>query len=242
MQINKNVRLFLSDVYDYDIAQCHYQILQKLDYDISKINREDKKIRNIQIGVMIKNNPRIGIILRKITNSIISNYLLDNKVSEYELILRQYDGVMLTRYLEETESQEIPIILKNLFCSFISSINRNSYISFNGEEVFIKGVPYRYKTMDLLLEKIARINFSNKSNIFKQLQKIKDELFNSMNPKLFAIPSDDNKHSSVFLKKYGETEISNATTSLIDVADINKNKYFDFYIRPFTESIVIEFL
>jgi hypothetical protein len=240
MKINPDVRLFLRDVYSYDIEACHYQILQKIGYDVSNIERDDKTKRNIQIGMLIRRNPRLGKILRNTTNSIISNYLHTNKVSDYELIIRQYDGVFVTRYLEETTNQEIELLLKNLFVSFISSIRRNSFIAFDGNIVIIKGVSYRYKAMDGMIQKIAQLNFANKAAVFKGLQKIKDELFTTIDPFLFAIPVNNDKYS-IFLKKYGEINISNTTVKLVDVEDIDREKYFNFYIRPFTESLVLEF-
>jgi hypothetical protein len=73
------------------------------------------------------------------------------------------------------------------------------------------------------------------------MQNIKEEILNSKNPLLYCIPSGENKFN-IFLKKYGQFEISDSMAKIIDTDDIDKERYFEFYIRPFFESIVIEFI
>ena len=57
--------------------------------------------------------------------------------------------------------------------------------------------------------------------------------------KLFGIPSNNGK-VNILLKGYGEMEISQNTLKIIDTNDIDKERYFQMYIVPFTKSIVIE--
>ena len=241
MNINKNSKLFLRNIYLYDIKACHYTILERLGFDLSNIDKNNKKNRNIQIGKLMKQNPRLTNILRKTTNSIIDENISRNNITEDELILRQYDGIIVTRVLHETVDQSIPLDLRKHFEVFIISINRNKYLAFDGIETTIKGVPYRYKQIDELYKEIAQINFNIRSSIFKRLQEIKNRILTSNNPELYCIPIDDNKYS-VFLKGYGETEITNQTVKIMDVNDIDKHRYFNFYLRPFTESITAEFI
>jgi hypothetical protein len=73
------------------------------------------------------------------------------------------------------------------------------------------------------------------------MQKIKDEIYTSEDPTLFAITIDD-EHSTVYLKKYGETKIANSMINIMDTNDIDKIQYFTFYIEPFFKSLVKEFL
>ena len=63
----------------------------------------------------------------------------------------------------------------------------------------------------------------------------------SNNPKLFGVPLKNGK-VNIFLKGYGEMEISPQTLKIIDINDIDKDRYFKFYIEPFTKSIVTEFV
>jgi len=242
MEINKECNLFLRDVYSYDIESCHYTILKRKGLDISWINKDNKLERNTQIGKWMGRNQRITSLLRNTTNSIIDDYINKNNLKSEEIILRQYDGLIITRMLREKTNQEISLDLRNIFQTFISSYDRKMYIAFDGKETFIKGIPYRYKEMDAIYKKLLNINFLNKTSVFRGLEKIKNDFLNSNNPYLFCIPTNENNKFNVFLYGYDQMEISKQTIKLLGTEDINKKKYFDFYIKPFAQSIVSEFL
>ena len=73
MKINENVKLVLKDVYLYDIEACHYTIMEKLGMDVSELDKSDKSQRNIEIGKMMRKNPKLTSLLRNTTKSIIDN-------------------------------------------------------------------------------------------------------------------------------------------------------------------------
>jgi len=241
MNINKNCKLFLRDVYSYDISACHYNILKSLNYDISKIDKEDKLKRNIQIGMLMRDNPKLTTVIRSTTESLINEYILRNKISDHDIIIRQYDGFITTKPLKNDLNQYIPIELRSIFINFIISIDRNMFIATDGNQTSIKGIQNRYEEIDKIYKKILSINYSNKNSIFTSLQNIKDEIFNSSNALLYCIPTSEKKFN-IFLKQYGKFEISDSMTRILDTDDIDKRIYFDFYIKPFFESIVIEFV
>jgi hypothetical protein len=207
---------------------------------MSNINENDKEVRNTQIGLLMRDNPKITSVLRDITNSTISEYLLRNEILEDDLIIRQYDGIIIKRLLTKTD-YHLNLELKNVFEVFIISIDRSKYIAKDKNQYFVKGVSHKYSEMDNMYKKILNINYLDKVSLFKSLQKIKDELLYSEDPLLFCIPIDDNKFN-VFLKRYGEIEITQSTANILCTDDIDKQKYFDYYIKPFTESIVLEFI
>lgn len=242
MKINKNVKLVLRDVYLYDIEACHYTIMKKLGLDLTGINIENKLERNIQIGKLMRKNPRLTSTLRNTTKSVIDEYILRNNLEEDDIILRQYDGIIITKTLKETNIQHIPLNIRNHYQIFISSIDRTKYIAFDSsQETTIKGVPFRYKEIDNIYKQICKINYANKESIFRNLQIIKDRLMTSENPRMFGIPAKNGLYN-IFLKTYGEMEISKQTLKIIDTNDIDKERYFKFYIEPFTKSIVVEFV
>jgi len=208
---------------------------------LSNIDKKDKEGRNVHIGKLMKQNPRLTDILRKTTNSIVDENISRNNITEDELILRQYDGIIITRILQEVIVQSIPLALSSHFEIFIISVDRNKYIAFDGIETTIKGVPHRYEKIDKLYRRIAKINFNVRSSIFENLQEIKDEILTSNDPELYCVPVSDDKYS-VFLKGYEEVEITKQTVRMMDVNDVDRRKYFDFYLRPFTESITVEFV
>ena len=240
MDIDKSCKLFLKDVFLYDISACHYTIIKRLNYNISNIP-DGKFERNKYIGILMRENPRLTSALRSITESVIDEYIAVNNVKDDELILRQYDGIITTRPLYKTDLS-IPIDFRNSLRYLIISSHRKWYVAVDAnEEVLIKGIPHRYEEMDDIYKRLLNMNYLSNSDIFKNLQKIKDEVLSSEDASLYCIPVDGDK-CNVFLKEYGEVGISKGMIRILDTSDIDRQRYFDFYIRPFTESICIEFL
>jgi hypothetical protein len=240
MKLNNHLRLILSDVYVYDIEACHYTILKNMGFDLSNIDPSDKLGRNIEIGKMMRDNPRITSLLRTTTNSLIDDYINENNIKENEIVIRQYDGILLTKKLHTTNIGHIPLDLRKTFDTFISSINRDMYIALdNKNNVTAKGISHLYDEMKEIYKKICKVVEMNKSSRFKHLQRIKDDFFTVDNPNLFGIPIKDKKFN-VFLIGYGELEISKSTLKIMDCDDIDRNQYFKHYIEPFTKSIVFE--
>ena len=241
MNINKFCRLFLNNVYSYDISACHYNILKSLNYDISNIEKNDKLKRNIQIGKLMKGNPQLTNTIRSITESLIDEYILRNKLLKDDIIIRQYDGFMSLKPLKQTTDQYLPIDLQTIFSVFIISLDRTKFIATDGNKISIKGIPNRYQEIDNIFKKILFINYANKNSIFVSLQNIKDEILTSQNPKLYCIPSGEGKYN-IFLKQYGQFEISETLINILDTSDIDKERYFNHYFKSFFDSIAIKFI
>ena len=240
MKINPNVKLVLRDVFLYDIEACHYTIMKKLGFDLTGVDYEDKLKRNIQIGQMMRKNPKLTSLLRNTTRSIIDEYISRNNIQDDDIILRQYDGIIITKRLTETNMHHVPLNMQKNFQIFISSIDRQKYISLDSNfKTTVKGVAFKYDEINNIYKQICRINYAKKISIFRNLQHIKDKFMTSNNPYLFGIPLSNGK-VNIFLKGYGEMEISKQTLKLIDTDDIDKEKYFSLYLEPFTKSIVIE--
>lgn len=238
MDINEKCDLVLNDVYLFDIKSCHYNILDSLGFDLSKINKEDKKSRNIKIGYMMKENPRLISLLRSITISIVDEFIFVNNIKPEEIICRQYDGLLITRPVEISDK----LILKDLYTKLIISDDRNSYIALNdNQEIIIKGISNRYRQIDDYYSKLLKINFANKKSIFKSLKKIRDEIYYCEFPELFCIPHKENKYE-VILKRYGKMKISETIINMLDVEDIDRRMYFDIYLKSFIDVIVKEYI
>jgi hypothetical protein len=232
----------MKDLYLYDIEACHYNIIKHLGLDTSELNIDDKIGRNIAIGKMMRKNPRLTSVLRNTTASIIDEYVRRNKIQDDEIVIRQYDGMILTRGLRETSVGNIPLNRRNFFTVFICSIDRSKYISLDSAmKTHIKGVPFRYPQMDEIFAKICKLNFGKKGAIFRGLQDIKDAFLKSNDTKLFGIPLKNGKFN-IYITRYGEMQVSEQTLKIMDPDDIDKEKYFNHYIIPFTKSIVYEFV
>jgi len=207
---------------------------------MTQIDREDKLKRNIQIGMLMRKNPQLTNLLRGTTASVIDEFIATNFIKEDEILLRQYDGIITTRTLKVTDTGHIKLEMRKHFEIFIVSIDRGKYISLdNTGEVTIKGLAYKYPEMENVLGKLCKIRFANKVEIFSQLQKIRELVLNSEDPKLFAIPIKENIFH-IFFKEYGEMEIKKPMLTILDTEDIDKEKYFKMYLEPFTKSIVLE--
>ena len=204
------------------------------------INYKNKLERNIQIGQLMKQNPRISSLLRATTKAIIDDYITKNNVKPNEIILRQYDGIILTRLLDYTNIGHILLERRETYQKFIASIDRHKYIALDSNfKLIVKGVSYRYKEMDKIYLQLCNILDFNKVQLFYHLQKLKDQFFSSNDIKLFGIPTINNS-VIVFLKGYGEIIVSLPTLKIMDPKDIDREQYFNFYIEPFVKSIVFE--
>ena len=240
--INQECKLYIKNVFLHDISACHYTILERFGFDLSKLDKKDKAQRNIQIGMWIRDNEELGKFLRNITTSTIDEYILLNEISEQDIIVRQYDGLVTTRFLRETENY-IPLPQRVRYDFILISFDRRKYIAHNEQRgiLSVKGVPYRYPEMDKVYKQLAlRLTHMKGDTIFQKMREIYDEIMESKDPLLFCIPTSDDKFN-VFLKGYGEVEISKSTTKLLDTRDIERIRYFDHYMWPFIESIVVEF-
>jgi len=214
--------------------------MENLGFDLSKIDKQNKEKRNIQIGLLMKDNPKLTSILRTTTNSLIDEYLVRNEISEDDLIIRQYDGIITKKALKES-NQFIPLELRSIYQVMIISFNRNMYIANDGTSVVIKGVPHRYESIDNIYKEIVSINYLNKESIFRSLQNIKNKILSSDDASLYCIPTSEDKYA-VFFKQYGQLEVSKSMARVMDTEDIDKKYYFKYYIEPFTKSITVEFV
>jgi len=243
VNINKECKLFLRDVQLYDISSCHYQIIKRLGYNTSQIPVDDKLARNTYIGMMMRDNPRLAPILRSITTSTIDEYILINDIKPHEIITRQYDGFITTRVLDRNKiTQGLPLEWQASIVYMLISSDRKSFLTLDANnEVSIKGIPFRYKAMDKMLERLIRLTSYPRTSLFIGMQELKNEILTSEDPTLYCIPTTEEK-SNVFLKGYGEIQVSQTLVKIMDTSDIDKERYYEFYIRPFAESILIEFL
>ena len=240
MDINPNLPFLMRDLYVYDIESCHYTILTNLGYNTDLIPIDDKLERNKFIGLMMRDNPRLVEILRQVTTATLNEYILRNKIKSDDIVLRQYDGIITTKQLKETTTKYIPLPLRKTYQIFLSSIDRKSYLAYDGNKVTIKGISNRYEGIDSIFKRLIKCNFADRIETFKELQRIKDFVLNSNDPELFCIPVG--KKFCLFLKAYGQVEISPTLARVMDVNDIDKNKYFQHYLVPFTQSIIYELL
>ena len=241
MKINTE-KLFLRDLFLYDVSSCHYNILKGLGVDLAGIDPKDKTSRNIKIGMLMKDNPNLTSMLRTITESTINEYLTRNEIDESQVVIRQYDGLITTKPMTGTD-EFLPLELRGIIQTFLIAYEkRNMFLAlYQNGEISIKGIPQRYEMIDEIFAKILRINFLSKWAIFESLQKIREEVFTSKSSLLYYIP-EDKSEGTVQLKGYGPTRISKTMARVMDAGDIDRDYYWKFYFEGFAKSIVKEFV
>jgi hypothetical protein len=235
VKINNNCRLFLQDIYYYDLKRAFFNLLISYGFDTTNIP-EDKEKRNIAIGIIIKDNPRIGHILRSTVNNIVDKTLKDNNVKENELITRQFDGIIVTKKLNN--------IIENfsllIYRIFIISLNRKYYLAISEDNnIFVKGISKKYSNLNKIYQMFSEINYLSKSLIFKKLDNIKETIFSTEDINIFCIPEKTTEN--IVLKKHGIISIKPEVKDFLDIRDIDRKWYYDHYFKPFIESLFVEF-
>lgn len=236
MHINKNSDLVLKELYEYDIHACVYMLLQNIGWDLSDIPYEDKKQRNIEIGLLQRDNPKLARYLLDSTLSIIKHYLRSNSVTDDELIVWQRDGIITKKLLRDTTST-LPLEYISNILVMIISVDRKWFLLLKDDgSVSVKGVPN--KPIDTSFYNMFRnINYGNKKTLAKDIERMRLSLFASKKVEWFSFEKGDT--CQVPIKGLGNMSISKAALSRIDPTEVYKQPIWDNYIWPFCQSLLL---
>ena len=233
--INTNTSLVLHDLYYYDIVSCYPTILKTQAYDFSNVDLNNKQERSEFIGKQQRNNVNMSSYLMESANSLVSFYLLDNDVSQDDIIMTQRDGFILTRPLAKTDGS-IKMELRRVIDFMIITLDRKKYLECSNSEIRVKGVKHLYPKIEETYKRFANLDFYNKKRLFGQMAAIKNSVFENTDKMYFAIPMDDDKFA--FSTYNGDIAVKDL--DLVSINRIDKSKYFNNYIKPFLDSIYIE--
>lgn len=239
MKIYSNYNLFISPAYLYDISKCHMTILDKLGYDISELKELPKLERNIAIGKLMKTDERLSKILISLTNSIMDEFIRRSNLKNHVLI-RQYDGIITNKRACVSDPQiELSLTILN---KLLISIDRRMFLAQTRNGNFlVKGVPNCYDNIKPILSEIISLQFTSLSSIFIGMDNIRNKILNGSDINLYIIPKDNNT-SRLYIRDTGWIELSRNLIEHIDVNEIDREYYYNVYIRPFFESILLEFM
>jgi len=244
MKLNSK-NLILRDIFSYDVVACHYNLLKTFNYDVSNIDENDKVGRNIQIGKIMRDNESIKTRLRETTNRIIDDYIAFNELGEDDIIIRQYDGIITSKRLIETEKSVLPIVLQNRYDIFLISIDRQKYIAFDNlkNKVKVKGVPNLYNGILKYYNRLIRIvDIESKSRVLENLENMRSEILNENDINVFAIDTDNEDEVDMIFKTFGQLKIKRNTLYYMTEDEIDREFYYDFYFHYFVQSVLLEIL
>lgn len=234
--LNKTCPLILRDLYSYDIVSAFPTIMGRQFYDFKGISLDNKKERNIFIGKQQIGNPQLTSYLNQSIKSLTEYYLRVNEIKPEETIFTQKDGFILTRQLSNN-SDYIEMKFRGMIDLMIIDISRTSMVYFNQDgEVVVKGVKYYYKALDKIYQKFIDIDFYDKKTVFKQLNYLRNKILKPSDISLYGVEKDDRY---VFMLK-NDKSLKVKDFDYVDPKEIDTRKYFNFYFKPFFDSIFLE--
>jgi hypothetical protein len=211
--------------------------MQNNNYDFGDIDLNNKEERNIFIGKQQIKNKGLSQYLNDSIKELTDFYLQYNEIDDDDVIFRQKDGFILKRILPKNNLY-IEMKLRHMLSLLFIDIDRTKLIYFDEcDNIYIKGVRHYYDSLKSVYSKFLTLNFYDKSVLSLQLQTIKNEFINSTDKLLFGINGDDIQYT--FILKNGKS-IRTYDPDFVDINEIDRIKYFNFYIKPFTDAIFKE--
>lgn len=231
-----NIHEFISEnLYEYDITACHYNILKSIGYDVSNINYDDKKQRNIQIGLLQRDNPSIAMLLESKANNILDIYLKENNILNTDVLWRQKDGFIIRKPLINTNIT-IPIDFRGNISKLIYSMNKKKMLILYSDNTYTtKG--FSNKPYDTEFYKLfSKLNYSNKKILSSNMEQLRQYIMNSNNINWFVYPIEN---KLLVPMKEGMIKVDRGFINSIDITDIDRKYLWDFFIWPFAQTILV---
>ena len=237
MIISKKCNLILSSLFDYDISKCSYSILESIGWNINNINRDNKKIRNIEIGLLMRDNPKLSEFLLSQTEKIIDNYISLNKIGNDDIIIRAKDGFISKKPLTITDNT-LKLESRGIVSKLIINQERNKYLAiYSNGQVVVKGIN---KTLDTsFFDLFKNLEFGSKKNLMIGLENIRKIILDSDNVKWFIRKDQDEIYIPIL--NQGFVKLNSSLISLIDIDEVDKIFVWEEFIWPFIKSILIHY-
>lgn len=235
--INQNCSYVLTDLYYYDIVSAFPTLMKTQDYNFKNIDLNNKEERNIFIGKQQIKNKNLSGFLNESVKNLTDFYLQYNEIDDEDVIFRQKDGFIIKKLLYKNNLY-IEMKLRYILSLMFIDINRERMIYFDEDDnIYVKGVKYYYEKLNDVYMKFKDLNFYDKSTLCLQLQDIKNSVVNCKDKLLFGINGDDVQYT--FILKNGKN-IKTYDPDFVDITEIDRQKYFDVYFKPFLDAIFIE--
>lgn len=170
-----------TNLYEYDVKSCFYNILKKINYNgIDKLENYEKLKRNIAIGIMQKNNPRLGKYLNRVSKNLIDCYIKENNLKNENIILRNKDGI-ITDTLLNNINIGIELSYRGFILKAIRGKDGNFLLYYDDYTVRIMGMkPF---VNDIFLKKFINIPEDNKKQYLNKLNDLRYEILKECDDK-----------------------------------------------------------
>jgi hypothetical protein len=234
--INKECSLILSDLYEYDFAACAYNVLKNIGWDLSGVNKRNKIQRNIQIGLIQRDNPDIAQYLQYTIDNLIDLYLRENHIKDHEIILRQKDGVVLTKPLKFTNFT-MKLEFRGIISKLIFSTDRRKWLKIHQSgDVVVKGLGK--ELYDASFYQLFReLNYANRSMLIQGVENIRRRILSSESISWFMLKDDD--CFLVPILDAGLIKVRKSTIKSVDCNDVDKDYLWNTYVWPFAQAILV---
>ena len=225
-----------SDLFEYDFSACAYNILKNSGYDVSKINYFDKRIRNIQIGLLQRDNPYISGFISSSIENLVNFYLKENKILDEDIVLRQKDGLTLLKPMKNIDIT-MPMSFIGNISKLIFSVDRNKWlIIYSNGKVVPKGfssLPIDYSFFNFF----KNLDYSNCRTLSRGMELIRKNIHASENKDWFCIEDED--QVLVPMKNLGLVKFRKSVVYDIDINDVDKRFTWEDCIWPICRSLLV---
>lgn len=239
---NKDIPTVISDVHFYDIGSCYYNMLLNIDYDISNIDFDDKKKRNIAIGKLQRDNSTLAYYLQNETTNVINTYINLNNIKKENVILIQRDGLYIWHQKIKTNNTTLPIEYIYKIIRMIFNQKKDMFIFFDSSnKLHYKGFSKKYYDLSFL-NLFKNIDYTNKKTIINSLDGLKRKFFSSNKNSWFITQNKKTEEYYIPIIGIGDIKIDLSIAYDIDSKDIDKNQIWENVVWQFCQSILITYI
>lgn len=141
--MNKYTDLLVgSEIYEYDIKSAGFNLIRKYklvpEEKIRRIESHNKKLRQIQIGLMCRNDKELKRALNDAFIDIRKQFFEANDIQDNEVLSIKKDAIFLLRPCYNTQFDNVEFIKRNVYTSYIYIDRKEIYC--NKDNVHVKGI------------------------------------------------------------------------------------------------------
>jgi hypothetical protein len=212
-------------------------MLKSIGWDMSNIEYNNKEVRNIQIGLLQRDNPKLSKFIMDNTRQLIDFYIEENKLENIDVVIRQRDGIITKKKLSVTNIT-MPIELRGIISHLIISMTRKEWlIIYNDGKIDVKGI--KDKPVDIsFYELFSHIDFLSQKNVITSIDNIRTQILTSKN--IWWFTKKDGDEFVVPFFREGIMRFPRSTVLSVDIGDVEKLFIWEEYVWPFAQSLLIE--